>query len=78
MTAQLKKTEQTRLHSCVLAMTNWAKINEKPRQHARETFKIGGCAVDTANGGEITRENSQGHHSMSLLGKYPLNQPENN
>lgn len=39
MTAQIAKPGQKRLDSCVLALPKWAKIREKPREHAAEPSK---------------------------------------
>ena len=73
MTAQSEKTEQMRLDSCVWAPSKRDKVHETPRQNASETRKNGDFLANTIAKVEIIRENSQGHHNMSLLGKYPLN-----
>ena len=73
MTAQSEKTEQMRLDSCVWAPSKRDKVHETPRQNASETRKNGDFLADTIARVEIIRENSQGHHNMSLLGKYPIN-----
>ena len=73
MTAQSEKTEQMRLDSCVWAPSKRDKVHETPRQNASETRKNGDFLANTIARVEIIRENSQGHHNMSLLGKYPLN-----
>ena len=72
MTAQSEKTEQMRLDSCVWAPSKRDKVHETPRQNASETRKNGDFLANTIARVEIIRENSQGHHNMSLLGKYPF------
>ena len=73
MTAQSEKTEQMRLDSCVWAPSKRDKVHETPRQNASETRKNGDFLANTIARVEIIRENSQGHHNMRLLGKYPFN-----
>ena len=75
MTAQLKKTEQKRLDSCVLLPLKWLKTREKARQHDHEALTIGDFATDTAVRVEITRQNRQSNHNATLLGKYPVEYP---
>jgi hypothetical protein len=72
MTAQSKKTEQKRLHSCVLPQPKWAKIHEKLKKRASGTLKIAALASNAT-----TRLEKQGKvvHAQAkpkLLGKYQL------
>ena len=48
MTAQTTKPRQKRLDSCVLALPKWTKTQDKPRQHARQAFKVIDYVADTA------------------------------
>jgi hypothetical protein len=72
MTAQSKKTEQKRLHSCVLPQPKWAKKHEKLESRACKTVKIdelnANAAVRVAN----ALEKAQAQCKTLLLGKYQL------
>ena len=70
MTAQSQKTEQKRLHSCVLSPPKWPKIPEKLEKRACGTVKISDFVSDTAFRIANVRENGQTHHNTTLLGKY--------
>ena len=72
MTPQSQKTEQKRLHSCVLAQHKSGKIPQKHGQRSRATLKISDFVAETVGRVEITRENSQIRYNRNLLGKYPL------
>ena len=73
MTAQLKKTAQTRLHRCVLAPPKGPKIRKKLRHHARVAIKASDFVADTIARVENAPENVQVRRKAVLLGKYPAN-----
>lgn len=77
MTAQLKKTAQTRLHRCVLAPPKGPKIRKKLRHHARVAIKASDFVADTIARVENAPENVQVRRKAVLLGKYPLIQTMN-
>ena len=72
MTAQLKKTAQTRLHRCVLAPPKGPKIRKKLRHHARVAIKASDFVADTIARVENAPENVQVRRKAVLLGKYPI------
>lgn len=72
MTAQLKKTAQTRLHRCVLAPPKGPKIRKKLRHHARVAIKASDFVADTIARVENAPENVQVRRKVVLLGKYPI------
>ena len=72
MTAQLKKTAQTRLHRCVLAPPKGTKIRKKLRHHARVAIKASDFVADTIARVENAPENVQVRRKAVLLGKYPV------
>ena len=77
MTAQSQKTEQKRLHSCVLSPPKWPKIPEKLEKRACGTVKISDFVSDTAFRIANVRENGQTHHNTTLPGKYRVKSLEN-
>ena len=72
MTAQLKKTEQTRLHSCVLSQPKGPKIRKKLRKHARVALKISDIVADTSARVENAPETLKAQRKTRLFGKYRL------
>ena len=69
MTAQLKKTEQTPLHSCVLSQPKGLKIRKKLRKYARVALKISDIVADTSARVENAPEKLQAQRKTTLLGK---------
>ena len=70
MTPQSQKTEQKRLHSCVLGRPKWAKINENLEKRAYGTLKINDLSANAAVRVENAHQNGQTRHNTTLLGKY--------
>ena len=77
MTAQLKKTEQTRLHSCVLSRPKGPKIRKKLRKYARVALKISDVVADTSARVENPPEKLKPQRKTKLLGKYRHKQVQN-